>query len=81
MNFMPVLITSLTTIIGFLTMNFGDVPPFWHLGNITAFGMFMAFLFSTTTLPAVMALLPVKVKKIPKKKVKKAVGILAWEHW
>ena len=63
MNFMPVLITSLTTVIGFLTMNFGDVPPFWHLGNITAFGMFMAFLFSTTTLPALMALLPVKVKQ------------------
>ncbi|MEM9544616.1 MAG: MMPL family transporter [Bacteroidota bacterium] len=63
LNFMPVLITSLTTVIGFLTMNFGDVPPFWHLGNITAFGMFMAFLFSTTTLPAMMALLPVKVKR------------------
>lgn len=63
LNFIPVLITSLTTIIGFLTMNFGDVPPFWHLGNITAFGMFMAFLFSTTTLPAFMAILPLKVKQ------------------
>ncbi len=62
LNFMPVFITSLTTIIGFLTMNFGDVPPFWDLGNITAFGMFMAFLFSTTTLPALMAIFPVKTK-------------------
>ncbi|MEM9822625.1 MAG: MMPL family transporter, partial [Bacteroidota bacterium] len=62
LNFMPVLITSLTTVIGFLTMNFGDVPPFWDLGNITAFGMTMAFLYSTTLLPAVMAILPVKVK-------------------
>ena len=62
LNFMPVLITSVTTVIGFLTMNFGDVPPFWHLGNITAFGMTMAFLFSTTTLPALMSILPVKVK-------------------
>lgn len=62
LNFMPVLITSLTTVIGFLTMNFGDVPPFWDLGNITAFGMTMAFLYSTTTLPALMAILPVKVK-------------------
>jgi len=62
LNFMPVFITSLTTVIGFLTMNFGDVPPFWDLGNITAFGMMMAFLFSTTTLPALMAILPVKVK-------------------
>ncbi len=62
LNFMPVFITSLTTVIGFLTMNFGDVPPFWDLGNITAFGMTMAFLYSTTALPALMAILPVKVK-------------------
>ena len=62
LNFMPVFITSLTTVIGFLTMNFGDVPPFWDLGNITAFGMTMAFLFSTTLLPAFMAILPLKVK-------------------
>ena len=64
LNFMPVFITSLTTIIGFLTMNFGDVPPFWDLGNITAFGMLMAFLFSTTALPALMAIFPVKTKTI-----------------
>ncbi|MDY8134360.1 efflux RND transporter permease subunit [Aquimarina sp. 2201CG5-10] len=62
LNFMPVFITSLTTVIGFLTMNFGDVPPFWDLGNITAFGMTMAFLYSTTALPALMAILPVKIK-------------------
>ncbi len=62
LNFMPVFITSLTTVIGFLTMNFGDVPPFWDLGNITAFGMSMAFLYSTTALPALMAILPIKVK-------------------
>ncbi|WP_109299431.1 RND family transporter [Aquimarina sp. AU474] len=67
LNFMPVFITSLTTVIGFLTMNFGDVPPFWDLGNITAFGMTMAFLFSTTALPALMAILPVKVKVSEKK--------------
>ncbi|WP_242131492.1 efflux RND transporter permease subunit [Aestuariivivens marinum] len=60
LNFMPVFITSLTTVIGFLTMNFGDVPPFWDLGNIVAFGMTMAFLYSTTALPALMAILPFK---------------------
>ncbi len=59
LNFMPVFITSLTTVVGFLTLNFGEVPPFWHLGNITAFGMFMAFLFSTTALPALMAIFPI----------------------
>ncbi|GAA3599914.1 efflux RND transporter permease subunit [Flavivirga amylovorans] len=69
LNFMPVFITSLTTVIGFLTMNFGDVPPFWDLGNITAFGMGMAFLYSTTTLPALMAILPVK-SKVRKEEIK-----------
>ncbi|WP_353777258.1 efflux RND transporter permease subunit [Winogradskyella sp. 3972H.M.0a.05] len=73
LNFMPVFITSLTTIIGFLTMNFGDVPPFWDLGNITAFGMLMAFLYSTTTLPALMAVLPVKTKA-KKEATKEKVG-------
>lgn len=63
LNFMPVFITSLTTVIGFLTLNFSDVPPFWHLGNITAFGMSMAFFFSMTTLPALMAIFPVKTKQ------------------
>ncbi len=63
LNFMPVFITSLTTVIGFLTMNFGDVPPFWDLGNIVAFGMGAAFLFSTTFLPALMAILPLWKRK------------------
>ena len=71
LNFMPVFITSLTTVIGFLSMNFGDVPPFWHLGNITAFGMSMAFLYSTTTLPALMAIFPLwKRKKSAEAKTK-----------
>ena len=59
LNFMTVFITILTTVVGFLTLNFGEVPPFWHLGNITAFGMGMAFLYSTTTLHALMAILPI----------------------
>jgi predicted RND superfamily exporter protein len=68
LNLMPVLITSLTTVIGFLSMNFGDVPPFWDLGNIVAFGMTMAFLFSTTTLPALMAIFPIKSKTVLEKR-------------
>ncbi len=71
LNFMPIFITSLTTVIGFLTMNFGDVPPFWHLGNITAFGMIMAFIFSTTTLPALMAIFPLWRKPVKEQQEKK----------
>lgn len=61
-NFMPVFITSLTTVIGFLSMNTAEVPPFRDLGNITAVGMAMAFILSVTLLPALMSLLPVRAK-------------------
>ncbi len=62
-NFMPVSITSLTTIVGFLSLNFSDAPPFWHLGNITAAGIAAAWLFSLLFLPATLSLLPVKAPK------------------
>ena len=59
-NFMPVTITSLTTIVGFLALNFSDSPPFWHLGNMTAIGIAAAWLLSISFLPALMSLLPFK---------------------
>lgn len=59
-NFLAVTITSLTTIVGFLTLNFSDAPPFWHLGNMTAVGIFSAWVFSLTLLPAIVSLLPVR---------------------
>ena len=61
-NFMPIFLTSLTTAIGFLSMNFSDAPPFRDLGNIVAIGVVLAWLFSISFLPAVMTILPVKVK-------------------
>ena len=62
-NFLPVTITSLTTIVGFLSLNFSDSPPYWHLGNITAVGIFAAWIFSVTVLPAAISLLPYAVKR------------------
>ncbi len=61
-NILPVSITSLTTIIGFLTLNFSDSPPFHDLGNIAATGIFAAWLFSLTFLPAFISFLPVQLK-------------------
>jgi predicted RND superfamily exporter protein len=63
LNFLPVTITSLTTIVGFLSLNFSDSPPYWHLGNITAVGIFAAWVYSLTLLPAAMSLLPYRVRK------------------
>lgn len=62
-NFLPVTITSLTTIVGFLSLNFSDSPPYWHLGNITAVGIGAAWIFSLTLLPALLSVLPYRVKQ------------------
>ena len=61
-NFQPILLTSVTTAIGFLSLNFSDAPPFRDLGNIVALGVIIALLLSVTLLPALMTLLPVRVK-------------------
>lgn len=62
LNLLPVLITSLTTIIGFLSLNTGDVPPYADFGNISAIGMSFALFFSIFTLPSLFAIIPFKVK-------------------
>ena len=62
LNFSPIFLTSLTTAIGFLTMNFGEVPPFADMGNIVAVGVMLAFVWSVTFLPAMMAVLPVRAR-------------------
>ena len=61
-NFQPVFLTSATTVVGFLSMNFSEVPPFHDLGNIVSFGVVFAWLFSVTFLPALVVTLPIKVK-------------------
>lgn len=62
-NFLAVTVTSVTTIVGFLSLNFSDSPPFWYLGNISAMGIAAAWFYSLTLLPAVLAVLPIKVKQ------------------
>ena len=73
-NFLPVAITSLTTIVGFLSLNFSDSPPYWHLGNITAVGIFAAWIFSVTVLPAALSFLPYRVK--PKSSTEWSVQVM-----
>lgn len=61
MNMNPVFLTSITTVFGFLTMNFSEVPPFRDLGNVTSIGVLAAWAYSIVFLPALMAVLPVHV--------------------
>jgi len=61
-NAQPVFLTSLTTAVGFLSMNFSDAPPFRDMGNIAAAGVGIAYLLSVTMLPALLAVLPVRAR-------------------
>ena len=61
-NVNPVFLTSLTTAIGFLSLNSSDSPPFNILGNLVAFGVFGAFCFCMTLLPALLSILPLKAR-------------------
>ncbi len=63
LNMSPVFLTSVTTAIGFLSLNFSDSPPFGDLGNITAVGMIVAFFYSVGFLPAFIAIFPVKSRQ------------------
>ncbi|MBT8127943.1 MAG: MMPL family transporter [Gammaproteobacteria bacterium] len=62
-NFWPIFVTSLTTVLGFLSLNFSDAPPFHDLGNIAAMGVAAAFVFSITFLPALITLLPARSRR------------------
>ncbi len=61
-NLQPIFLTSATTMIGFLCLNFSESPPFHDLGNLVAVGVFVSFCLSLTFLPAIMSYLPIRVK-------------------
>ncbi|MEM7283985.1 MAG: MMPL family transporter, partial [Pseudomonadota bacterium] len=62
-NMQPIFLTTVTTAIGFLTMNFSDAPPFRDLGNITAVGVLFAFVLAVTFVPALISVVSIKPKK------------------
>ena len=63
LNLHPVFLASLTTALGFLSMNFSEVPPYRDLGNFVAFGIAASFILSVTFLPALLSLLPLRAAK------------------
>jgi len=61
-NIQPVILATITTVVGFMTMHFSDVPPFHHLANMVASGVLISFMLSMTFLPWLLMLFPVRVK-------------------
>jgi len=61
-NAWPVFLTTATTVIGFLSLNASDSPPFRVLGNLVAFGVFCAYVYSMALLPALLSILPLRAR-------------------
>jgi hypothetical protein len=59
----PVVMTSLTTMVGFSSLAISEISDIRDFGLFTAFGIFSAMIFSLTVLPATLTLLKAPIKK------------------
>lgn len=62
---LPIILSLVTTIMGFLALNFSISPPFRQLGNAVACGLFVTLILTLTLLPSLVILLPFKPLKKP----------------
>lgn len=63
-NLHPIVLTSVTTAVGFLTLNFSDSPTFRQLGNFSAIGVMLAMVLTFCLLPTLSILLIRKRKPL-----------------
>jgi predicted RND superfamily exporter protein len=64
-NLKPVFLTNVTTMVGFSGVNFSESPPFSQLSNIVNLGVGAAFIYAVVLLPALAAVLPIRVTAGP----------------
>lgn len=62
-NIQPVTLATVTTAMGFLSLNYCSSPGIYGFGNVVAVGTVWAFLITLTLLPALVLLVP--FKRIP----------------
>lgn len=62
-NFQPVSLATITTAMGFLSLNYCSSPGIYGFGNIVAIGVCWAYIVTLTLLPTLILLLP--VNKVP----------------
>lgn len=78
MNLQPITLATVTTAIGFLSLNYCTSPGIYGFGNVVAIGVVWAYLLSLTLLPAIILLLP-------KAKTTRPLGIQGFvdliKHW
>ena len=62
-NFLPILLTSLTTAVGFASLGISDVIPIKTLGIATANAAIIAFVLTILFVPAMLAIINPKIKE------------------
>jgi len=75
LNMQPVVLATITTVVGFLSMHFSDVPPFHDLGNMVAVGVIVSLILSMAFLPWLIMLLPMRVKIVENDNTQRMSGI------
>ncbi len=81
----PMLLTSLTTAGGLLSLSIADVVPIRNLGIFSAIGVMMAFLLTVTVIPALVMVIPMRNVKADSSHAMVAgwiewVGKVSWQH-
>lgn len=61
-NLAPIVLTTATTGVGFLSLMFSESPPFRDLGLVTAIGVTAALFFTLTLLPVISLGAPGKIR-------------------
>lgn len=65
-EYRPCLLTTMTTILGFLSLRFSSLPPIRDFGLIASMGIFLAYILSFVFLPALIAIFnPTHKRKVP----------------
>ena len=75
-NFLPILLTSVTTAIGFATLTISEILPVFTLGIATATGAILAFIISVVWMPSLLLLLkkPIASKVREEEQERKSLG-------
>lgn len=81
-NLQPITMTSVTTIIGFLSLNLADAPPFHDLGNLVIAGIMINFVLAFTLLPLVLQRMTITVRPtaniLDRARLAKAIRLNTW---
>ncbi len=66
--FLPCLMTSLTTAVGFLSLLVSKIEPIKHMGLVSSIGVVLAFIFTFTFLPGLILWFPYLLKGLNRTK-------------